>query len=187
MQKIISTWYIVTIIICCFTACEGPIGPQGIPGPQGLPGEVGPPGATGPSGQDGNANVSVTEFTVSLTDMYEDTEHAIWGINATAFGAPQVMGDDLVSVFLYIDADDGNPDWIALPFNRYFNSGTAFNHFHYGVNENGNIFFYIRNSAGGQPYNTMTGTLRYKVFVISADGLKADPTNYYALVSASEA
>lgn len=170
----------------------GPVGPQGPIGPEGPAGQTGTPGTNGTNGQngeDGNANITLTEFSVPLEDFFNGTDHEVWGINGTSYGAPTVPENAMASVFLYIDIDDGFFEWVALPFNRYFNDGETFNHFLFTTSDAGSLYLYIRNSLGNQPYTSMIGNLTYRVFVATADGLapETDIYDYNQMLAAYEA
>jgi hypothetical protein len=188
-------FYFPSLIFCIgfmlsISSCEGPQGEQGIRGPQGeqgAPGPVGPQGAPGQDGEDGNANIMMYTRQISLEDFIS-ASNEIWGTEVPDM--PPISADDMVSVFVFIDAWPDISEWTALPFLHYFNSGDFFNHFSFSTEEDGNIWVYIRNSGGNQPFNTMSGNLFYRIFVASADGLQGgcdvDMNDYDALMECIE-
>jgi len=173
------------------SSCEGPQGEQGIQGIKGEQGAPGPQGPQGPAGQDGqdgedgNANIRLYTRSVELASFGE-ASNDIWG---TSVDMPTIASDDMVSVFVYIDPWPSFFEWAALPFLHYYNSSENYNHHSFSVTDAGSLWVYIRNSAGFQPYNSMTGSLSYRIFVASADGLDAcdvDMNDYDALMECIE-
>ena len=130
-------------------------------------------GPVGPTGATGNANVHSYKFSINLTGF---TGPLTNGEYSYVFNTSSVMGtnyiDEKDAVLLYLfNTSIGTTDYYsALPFNHYWNNGTAFNqhYFDLGATGAGNILLIkIRNSAGGQPYSSMNGNLNYKMVVVS--------------------
>ena len=132
-----------------FTACEGPEGPPGPQGPQG------------------NANVGAYQFSVNLSAFYHYSSTDAWGEPAPS-SFPELQSDQLALVYLWMDPVSSSPEWVQQPYVHYFNGGTTFNEFFHGIESDGDLWLYIRNSTSGQPFTSMTGTLTYKIFVIES-------------------
>lgn len=127
-------------------------------------GPQGPQGPAGPSAKTYTFYVPLNAFSlVSSNNSYEApaSSYAPLGMSIGQY--------DDVSVYVY--QTDG---WYALPYTRYFNTGTAFNHFYYQLTDWQTLWVMIRNSTGGQPYTSMTtGSIQYRVVIISGQqGMK---------------
>lgn len=130
------------------------------------------------------------EYTLPLplSSFKHDTSNNSYWIDATNYLSSSARLDGAVLVFLVSQAQNGSfAD--ALPFQDYFNTGTAFNQHSYSVATGAtfgtkSLFVMIRNSTGGQPYQTMSGTLTYKVITIPesamvySKGASVDFSNY---------
>lgn len=138
-------------LIIMLAACtkEGPVGPQG------------------PSGQDGNANVDAYEFTLNLSAFHYYSSSHVWAEPAPSW-VPNLQPDQLALVYVWLDPVDGSYEWVQQPVMHYFNNGDYTNEFFHGVETDGDLWLYIRNSGGNQPYATMSGQLNYKVFIIES-------------------
>lgn len=123
-------------------------------------------GDKGDSGPQGNANVDAYQFTLDLAAYHHYGSSDVYGEPAPAF-VTNLASDQMALVYLWMDPVDGSYEWVQQPFVHYFNSGNSFNHFFHGVESDGDLWLYIRNSAGLAPYSPMSGQLKYKVFVIA--------------------
>lgn len=164
-----SRIHFAVFVALALTACkkDESVGPQG------------PQGPAGADGQDGNANVDRYQFSLNLSAFYHYGSSHVWAEPAPS-SVPNLQSDQLALVYVWMDPVDGAFEWVQQPFNHYFNSGNAFNEFFHGVESDGDLWLYIRNSTGGQPYSTMSGSLSYKVFVIEsrmAEEMAAEEVN----------
>lgn len=124
-------------------------------------------GPAGPAGRDGNANVDAYEFSLSLSAFHHYSSSHVWAEPAPSW-VPNLTPDQLALVYIWLDPIDGGYEWVQQPVMHYFNAGNTTNEFFHGVESDGDLWLYIRNSTGGQPYLTMTGSLQYKVFIIES-------------------
>lgn len=131
---------------------------------------VGPQGPSGSDGQDGNANVDYYSFSLNLSAFHHYTSSHIWGEPGPSY-LPNIASDQAALVYIFLDPVDGSGAWVQQPFVHYFNSGNTTNTFTHGI-DTGRLWFFIRNSTGGQPYSTMSGSLIYKVFIIESSQLR---------------
>ena len=124
-------------------------------------------GPQGPEGRDGNANVDAYEFSLSLSAFHHYSSSHVWAEPAP-YQVPNLTPDQLALVYVWLDPVDGAFEWVQQPAMHYFNAGNTTNEFFHGVETDGDLWLYIRNSTGGQPYSSMTGYLHYRVFVIES-------------------
>jgi hypothetical protein len=126
------------------------------------------PAIGGPRGPGAEMDVDLVKIYLSQYDY--DPDHKVYGWD-TGIYADEL---DLVLVFCYMDMYDGAYEWVALPFQRYFNTSSYFNHFTYAVESGsgGEVWVYIRNSNGSTPYSTMSGVLNFKIYVVEYDNLQ---------------
>ena len=105
-----------------------------------------------------------------------------------------VGANDAVLVFMWernAETSWNNAEWVALPMQMYWGTGSCFITNTYSITNatSAQIQFTMRNSCGGAPYNPMTGTSSYKVFVIAGVPGKQvldtiDATDYEAVCEA---
>lgn len=156
MKKLISSIFMLSVILL-FTNCS----------------------------KDSSVNLA-KEHTIKLplSSFQLDGENNSYWLNATSYLPIGERLEGAVLVFFV----QGNLKY-ALPYNHYFNTGTAFNQHYYSVSTTGGLYgnsliVEIRNSTGGQPYQTMSGTLTYKVITIpesvgvKSKGTGIDYSNY---------
>lgn len=138
-------------------------------GKDGLPG---PTGATGATGTTGNANVKTYTFNVPLSSFTLNSTNNSYQASTLSYAPVSMQIGQYDDVSLYLYDTDG---WYALPYTKYFNTGTTFNTHYYELTDWQSLWVYIRNSAGGQPYSSMTtGNLTYRAVIIGgAAGRKA--------------
>ena len=193
-NRIIQTLFLFLCVLgISLTSCEGPIGP---PGDIGIQGKQGPPGPPGTQGPQGNANIRVYNFSPKLNSFSKNSEHNVWAVNAGKDNSNRnisIGANDLVTIFLWEDVWGEVPEWVALPFNHYFNSGNHYNHHLFTIDLSANsLWLYIRNSTGGVPYTNMetsNSKLHYTIFVASADGFTGcdvDFTDYDSILNCLE-
>lgn len=144
-----KTFSYLLLVAAILTACKG---------------EKGDPGEAGPQG---NANVGAYQFNLNLSAFYHYGSTDVWGGPAPS-SFPELAPDQLALVYVWIDPTTGASEWVQQPFSHYFNGGSAFNEFFHGIESDGDLWLYIRNSEALQPYATMSGVLSYKVFVIES-------------------
>jgi hypothetical protein len=188
------------VLLTMYSSCEKE-GPQGIQGPQGQQGQQGPQGQQGqqgPQGQQGQQgpqgpqgipganNVLRWSVNVPLGDFQRWIATNEWWVYRS-IGAT-VGTNDALLVFAYLDHAGVN-EWVALPTLEYFSTSNNFLFFNYSIASNSQVQLSIRHSAGVQPYQTMTGTLSYRWFLIKGiPGLKKleeiDQTNYQEVIHA---
>lgn len=169
--KVIATLFVACGLI--FSSCKKDPGPKGDTGP------------TGPQGAPGNANVYNYKFNVNLSSFIGPLTNGEWSSsNALTFmGSTFIDEKDAVLLYLF-DKTVGSTDYYnALPFNDYFNTGTAFNQHSFQIGSSGSaniLILKIRNSTGGQPYTSMTtGALSYKLVLVKASARMANPNVNY--------
>ena len=143
------TKLLFSLATIAFTACEGPEGPPGPQGPQG------------------NANVGAYQFSLNLSGFYHYSSTDVWGEPAPS-SFPELQSDQLALVYIWMDPVSSSSEWVQQPYVHYFNGGTVFNEFFHGIETDGDLWLYIRNSTSGQPFTSMTGSVSYKVFVIES-------------------
>ncbi len=155
---------------------KGDIGLTGPTGATGANGTNGATGATGATGANGNANVYGFLFTLNLNQFTLNSSNNSYGYffdPATVTGGIAIGDKD--AVLVYENDASASGSYHTLPYDDYFNSGSAFNHFYYDVESNTGwnwIRMCIRNSGGGQPYTTMSGTLYYKIVIIKSSNME---------------
>ncbi len=151
---------LATLAVCVLASCEkdpqtGPQGPQG------------PAGSDGQDGEDGNANVDAYQFTLNLSAFYHYGSSHVWAEPAPS-SVPNLQADQLALVYVWMDPTNNAFEWVQQPFSHYYGTSNYFNEFFHGIESDGDLWLYIRNSGGVQPYTTMSGSLSYKVFIIES-------------------
>jgi hypothetical protein len=140
---------------------EGPRGPQGYPGNDGSDGST--------------PKLYYFDIPVNQYNKMADYNNNSYDYNNAwiAFGSIDgvtLTENDLVSVFMH-QTTDGGPDnyFHALPYLDYFDNGSDFNQYGYGImDDNGDLLFSIRRNDGSAPFNDMNATwaIQYNVYVI---------------------
>lgn len=188
--NLLSLSFVILLSISC--AKDGEQGPAGPQGPAGQQGATGP---QGPAGANGNANVYSYKFSVPLSNFIGPQLNNAWQYvfsPTTVMGLNTFISDkDVILMYLYEQTTGGTDYYNAMPFNDYFNTGTAFNQHSFQIGATGPanfILIEIRNSTGVQPYTSMTtGDLYYKmVYIKSTNKVKPSLPNSldYASVKA---
>lgn len=128
-------------------------------------GDKGEPGETGPQG---NANIGWYQFSISLSGYTHYSSTDVWTRKAPS-SFPRLQANQLALVYIWMDPISNSTEWVQQPYVHYFNGGTTFNEFFHGIESDGDLWLYIRNSTSGQPFTNMnSGSLSYKVFVIES-------------------
>lgn len=129
-------------------------------------------GPQGPAGRDGNANIDAYAFSLSLSAFYHYSSSHVWAEPAPSL-VPNLDPDQLALVYLWTDPVNDAYEWVQQPLTLYFGAGNSTNEFFHGVETDGELWLYIRNSNGIQPYSPMSGSLHYRVFIIESRMMRA--------------
>ena len=124
-------------------------------------------GPAGPAGPPGNANVDLYTFSLNLSAYYHYGSSDVWAEPAPS-SVRNIGANEAALVYIWMDPVVNSSEWVEQPYIHYFNGTSNFNEFFHGVEEDGDLWLYIRNSAAGQPFSTMSGALYYKVFIVTS-------------------
>ena len=142
-------------------------------------------------------NIKMYRFSAMLKSYTHDVNNNIWNVFASVDDNNKqisIADNDLIAVFIWEDIWNGQPEWVALPFNHHYNGGEIFNQHLFSYDpSNKRLWLAIRNSTGITPYQNMTTSsnkLYYKIFVASA-GLtgcdcKVDFSDYDSIMKCIE-
>lgn len=163
MKKLI---YLLAIALMGTTACRGPQGPAGPPGQDGQDADGG-----------GNSNVYTYYYDANMADFQQDATTLVWYNTSFYISDITVYEDDAVLVYLLTNNYGESYDyWAMLPFNEYYDDTDFYNHHYFEVNAIGDIILNIQSADGLEPFQPMTGTLPYKIILIT-NGLKKGHVN----------